>query len=158
MSHHPYHYPNNNANNIYLQYTSFAIQDTRIMSKNNPLEGLPVNGIFPLTLSPAFVAAVGGGKGAKEDVIGMKCTSSLSTLKFSHINVEGNELMIDAFKPESITPETEGRLDMNKGRATQLSFDTKVRALLLCPSSTASDIHIVNIHTNLEKRSKGLIK
>ena len=37
-----------------------------------------------------------------------------------------NELILDAFKPESITPQTQGRLDMNKGRASQLSFDTKV--------------------------------
>jgi len=49
-----------------------------IMSKNNPLEGLPVNGVFPLSLSTAFVAAVTG-KGSKEDVIGMKCTRLLST-------------------------------------------------------------------------------
>jgi hypothetical protein len=41
---------------------------------DKPLEGLPVNGVFPLTLSPAFIAALGKGKGAKEDVIGLKCT------------------------------------------------------------------------------------
>jgi len=35
--------------------------------------------------------------------------------------------MIDTFKPESITPKTEGRLDMDKGKASQLTFDTKVR-------------------------------
>lgn len=44
------------------------------MSKNNPLDGLPVNGVFPLQSSAAFVAAVAG-KGGKEDVIGMKCMS-----------------------------------------------------------------------------------
>jgi hypothetical protein len=38
-----------------------------------------------------------------------------------------SELMIDTFKPESITPKTEGRLEMDKGKAYQLSFDTKVR-------------------------------
>jgi len=41
---------------------------------DKPLEGLPVNGVFPLTLSPAFKATLGKGKGAKEDVIGLKCT------------------------------------------------------------------------------------
>ena len=35
--------------------------------------------------------------------------------------------MIDTFKPESITSKTEGRLDMEKGKASQLTFDTKVR-------------------------------
>jgi hypothetical protein len=37
------------------------------------------------------------------------------------------ELIVDTFKPESITPKTEGRLDMDKGKASQLTFDTKVR-------------------------------
>jgi hypothetical protein len=41
---------------------------------DKPLEGLPVNGVFPLSLSPAFIVALGKGKGAKEDVIGLKCT------------------------------------------------------------------------------------
>ena len=41
---------------------------------DKPLEGLPVNGVFPLTLSPAFKATLGKGKGAKEEVIGLKCT------------------------------------------------------------------------------------
>jgi len=41
---------------------------------DKPLDGLPVNGVFPLTLSPAFMSALGKGKGAKEDVIGLKCT------------------------------------------------------------------------------------
>lgn len=41
---------------------------------DKPLEGLPVNGVFPLTLSPAFKATLGKGKGAKEDVLGLKCT------------------------------------------------------------------------------------
>jgi len=44
------------------------------MSSTKPLEGLPVNGVFPLTLSPAFMSAMGKGKGPKEDVIGLKCT------------------------------------------------------------------------------------
>jgi len=55
------------------------------MSKNNPLEGLPVNGVFPLSLSTAFVAAVTG-KGSKEDVIGMKCTRLSPTLYFPSIH------------------------------------------------------------------------
>ena len=41
---------------------------------DKPLEGLPVNGVFPLTLWSAFKATLGKGKGAKEDVIGLKCT------------------------------------------------------------------------------------
>jgi hypothetical protein len=45
---------------------------------DKPLEGLPVNGVFPLSLSPAFIAALGKGKGAKEDVVGLKCTRLLS--------------------------------------------------------------------------------
>lgn len=47
---------------------------------DKPLEGLPVNGVFPLTLSPAFKATLGKGKGAKEDVIGLKCTRLSLTL------------------------------------------------------------------------------
>ena len=43
-------------------------------TSDKPLEGLPVNGVFPLTLSPAFIAALGKGKGAKEDIIGLRCT------------------------------------------------------------------------------------
>jgi len=49
---------------------------------DNPLDGLPVNGVFPLTLSPAFMSALGVRKGAKEDVIGLKCTR-LFLLSFS---------------------------------------------------------------------------
>jgi hypothetical protein len=113
---------------------------------DKPLEGLPVNGVFPLSLSPAFIAALGKGKGAKDDVIGLKCTR-LFPLSFriyhpllsSHVlfitpdryrfggYLARKGLMIDTFKPESITPKTEGRLDMDKGKASQLTFDTKVR-------------------------------
>jgi len=111
------------------------------MPSDNPLDGLPVNGVFPLTLSPAFVAALAGnGKGGKEDVIGMKCMIAPSLLH-PVPQKYGLRLMIDAFKPESITPETEGRLDMNKGRASQLTFDTKVRLSIL-PSPQVILFHV----------------
>ena len=103
----------------------FATHYNINMPKNNPLEGLPVNGVYPLSLSTAFRAAVTG-KGGKEDVIGMKCTRSLFLCISTLYDTPDTKLMTDAFKPESITAYTEGRLDMNKGRASQLSFDTKV--------------------------------
>ena len=51
---------------------------------DKPLEGLPVNGVFPLTLSSAFKATLGKGKGAKEDVIGLKCTRLSHPLRDNH--------------------------------------------------------------------------
>jgi hypothetical protein len=66
---------------LYISLSSFATHLTIIYhytkmptTTDKPLEGLPVNGVFPLSLSPAFIAALGKGKGAKEDVIGLKCT------------------------------------------------------------------------------------
>jgi hypothetical protein len=128
------------------------------MSSTKPLEGLPVNGVFPLTLSPAFIAALGKGMGAKEDVIGLKCMRlSLSSISFllpslvlfsplytpdryrfgGYLARSG--LMIDTFKPESITPKTEGRLEMDKGKASQLTFDTKVRPPISSHQSEISE-------------------